>query len=268
MTRISEGLLNDGIPYLAVGDGPPVVVVEGLTPTHEVPTGWARRMALASAKPLSSDFRVYVVNRKQGLRPGSTMSDLAGHLATAIEDEIGTPVLLTGASTGGSIALQLAVDRPDLVRSLVVVAAAYRLGSRGRRLQAELARMTRDGDAAGGWARLMTAALPPVLQGPAQPMARALMRSMAPADPNDLLVTIEAEDSFDVGHELHRISAPTLVVAGGRDVFYTRELFEQTAAGVQDGRARIYPTWGHGRTTASPATANVTLGFFLAARHP
>jgi pimeloyl-ACP methyl ester carboxylesterase len=60
---------------------------------------------------------------------------------------------------------------------------------------------------------------------------------MAPEDPTDLLVTLDAEDAFDVGGQLHRISAPALVIGGGRDAFYPRELFEQTAVGVHDGRS-------------------------------
>ena len=81
-----------------------------------------------------------------------------------------------------------------------------------------------------------------------------------------MLVTIDAEDAFDVGDSLHRVTAPTLVVGGARDPFYSRELFEQTAAGVADGRAHIYPDWGHMRTASSSKTANLTLGFLLASR--
>jgi hypothetical protein len=82
-------------------------MVQGLTPTHDVPTGMERRMTLPMLKPLSGDFRVYLVNRKKGLRPGESMSDIAGHLATAIEADLGEPVFLTGTSTGGSVALQV-----------------------------------------------------------------------------------------------------------------------------------------------------------------
>ena len=226
-------------------------------------------MALSSARPFSDDFRVYVVNRKQGLQPGESMSAIAGHRATAIEDEFGGPVFLTGTSTGGSVALQLAVDRPDLVRALVMVSSACRLGPRGRQIQQDLARLTRSGDAAGGFARLMTALLMPApLRGPAYPVARVLCRSMAPEDPADMLVTLDAEDAFDVGEQLDRVSAPTLVIGGAKDVLYTRELFEQTAAGVQDGRAHIYPDRGHLGTVGVSTTAHLTLGFLLAARRP
>lgn len=266
MSSGSTGLLADGVPYFAIGDGPPLVDVQGLTPTHDVPRGMERRMALSTAAPLSRAFRVFMVNRKQGLRPGESMSDIAGHLANAIEQDLGGPVFLTGTSTGGSVALQLAVDRPELVRALVVVASAYRLGPGGRQIQQELARLTRAGDAAGGFAQLISAMLPAPLAGPMRPLARLLGRSMAPADPSDLLVTLDAEDAFDVGGQLHRITAPTLVIGGAKDVFYSRELFERTAAGVRDGRAHIYPGWGHGRTSASSTTAHLMLGFFLAAR--
>jgi pimeloyl-ACP methyl ester carboxylesterase len=266
VASVSGGMLNDQIPYLAIGEGPPLVMAMGLTATHEVPTGWDRWMLLRAAAPLCSDFRVYVVNQKPGLRPGESMSDIAGYLASAIENEFGEPVPLTGTSTGGSVALQLAVDRPELVRGLVVVAAAFKLGPRGRELQRELARLTRAGDPAGGWAQLMTAMLPTPLRRPTQPLVRRMAGSMTPEDPADLLVSLDAEDAFDVGGQLHRIAAPTLVIGGGKDVFYPRELFEQTAAGVQNGRVHIYPDWGHGRTSTSSASANLRLGFLLAVR--
>jgi len=107
--------------------------------------------------------------------------------------------------------------------------------------------------------------LPTPLRAPARPLARLMTRSMVPEDPTDLLVTLDAEDAFDVGDQLDRITAPTLVIGGAKDIVYTCELFEQTAAGVRDGRAHIYPDWGHGRTSTSSTTANTTLGFLLAA---
>lgn len=91
------------------------------------------------------------------------------------------------------------------------------------------------------------------------PTRRALLVAAA-----DLLVTLDAEDAFDVGAELPHVTAPTLVIGGARDTFYTRELFEATAAGVQDGWAHLYPDWGHARTVGSGATTYLTLGFLLA----
>jgi pimeloyl-ACP methyl ester carboxylesterase len=262
--RESAGFLHDRAPYLKVGHGPPLVMVPGLTPEHDVPSGWERRLALAAARPLAAEFTVYVINRKQGLRPGESMSEIAGHLASAIEHNLGQPVFLAGTSTGGSVVLQLAVDRPELVRRLVVVAAAYRLGPRGRELQAEMARLIRAGEPRQAWASAMTAMLPSPLRGPAHPLSRLAAGPMVPADPTDLLVTLDAEDVFNVEAGLPRVTAPTLVIGGGHDHFYTPELFQRTAAGVQDGRAHIFPSWGHLRASSSTATTHLTLGFLLA----
>jgi pimeloyl-ACP methyl ester carboxylesterase len=166
--RESVGFLHDDDPYLKIGTGPPLVSVLGLSGEHDVPKGFDRRFALAHARPLARHFTVYVVNGKRGLQPGASMSDIAAHLANAIERDVGQPVFLDGSSTGGSVALQLAVDRPDLVRRLGVISAAHRLGPRARELQAEMARLIRAGEPRDAWAGVMTAMLPGRLRGPAR----------------------------------------------------------------------------------------------------
>lgn len=260
----SAGFLHDNVPYLRIGHGPPLVSVMGLTPEHDVPKGLDRRFALEHARPLARHFTVYVVNRRRGLHSGESMSDIAGHLANAIEHDVGQPVFLDGISTGGSVALQLAVDRPDLVRRLVLVSAAYRLGPRGRELQAEIARLIRAGKPRQAWASTMTSMLPGWLRGPSQPVARWAVGPMVPADPGDVLVTLDAEDAFDVHADLARVTAPTLVLGGSRDMFYTEDLFRETAAGVPDGRLHLFPGWGHARASMSTASTHLTLGFMLA----
>jgi pimeloyl-ACP methyl ester carboxylesterase len=79
-----------------------------------------------------------------------------------------------------------------------------------------------------------------------------------PDDPRDMIATIRAEDAFDVTGELHRITAPTLLVAGGRDGFYTPELFRTTARGIPDARVLLYADKGHaGVLTHPPAQGEI-----------
>ena len=237
MSTPTTGFLHGGTPYLRLGDGPPLVMVQGLTPQHDIPKGWERRMLVSSLAPLGEHFTIHSVNRKRGLKLGESMSDIARHLADAIDNEIGEPVFLSGTSSGGSVVLQLAIDRPDLVRRLIVVSAAYRLGAEGRALDAEMIRLTRTGDLKGAWTCLYAAMLPKRLRRPMQPIARLLAATVRQEDPTDMLVTLEAECALDVGADLSRITAPTLVVGGTKDVFYPRDLLEDTASGVVDGRA-------------------------------
>jgi pimeloyl-ACP methyl ester carboxylesterase len=235
------------LPYLAFGQGPPLVVLAGLTPEHVNPAGMARRWQVGKLSLLGDRFTVHLVNRKPGLRPGSTIRDLAGHYADAIEREFGGPVLVEGISTGGSIAQQLAIDHPHLVRRLVLADSACRLSERGRAAQQAHARLI-----TAGRPRRAYAALGPVLAASALG-ARAMTVLMwllgariAPRDSSDLLITIAAEDAFDSSAELQRISAPTLVIGGERDACYSAELFRETARLIPDARLRLYPGKGHG----------------------
>jgi pimeloyl-ACP methyl ester carboxylesterase len=67
---------------------------------------------------------VYVTSRKPGLAPGTTMADIAADYAAAIGEEFGGPVAFHGTPTGGAIGLPLAIGYPQLVRRLVLAAAA------------------------------------------------------------------------------------------------------------------------------------------------
>lgn len=55
---------------------------------------------------------------------GYTLRRLAGYLAQVIEQVHGAPVHLIGNSLGGSVSVELAASRPDLVRTLTLVSPA------------------------------------------------------------------------------------------------------------------------------------------------
>jgi pimeloyl-ACP methyl ester carboxylesterase len=77
-------------------------------------------------------------------------------------------------------------------------------------------------------------------------------------DPSDMLVTVAAEDAFDAAPQLHRMTAPTLLVAGGRDRFYTRELLQEAAERIPGARLALYQDKGHaGVITHKPAIREI-----------
>ena len=88
---------------------------------------------------------------------------------------------------------------------------------------------------------------------------------VVPKDSAEVLVTVEAEDVFDVEASLPRITAPTLVVGGAHDAGYSREMFEATARGIPDGRVHIIEGKGHA-TVGTATTMHLALGFLLAER--
>ena len=263
MDPVTEGTLSTGVPYLRLGSGPPLLVAAGLTATHANPTGTWRRTSLAWARPFAEHFTVYLVNRRPGLQPGTTMSQIADDYARAIEDDIGEPVLLHGTSTGGSVSLQLAVDRPELVRRLVLAASACRLSPEARDLMARVARLTEEGDRRGAMAVMIGASTKPA-HGFLTRRVGWVIGQFSPTEAPDMLRVIEAEDDFDVEDELDRVTAPTLVLGGDADGFYSRDLFERTAAGVRDGRALVFAGKSHVYVAGAKVPAAIGLGFLLA----
>ena len=89
---------------------------------------------------------------------------------------------------------------------------------------------------------------------------------LGPKDPADMLIVIDAEDRFDAASQLHRITAPTLILAGARDPTYTPELFWETAARIPGARLRLYPGKGHApiATLAYQPAVGELLGFLTA----
>ncbi|MDQ3735315.1 MAG: hypothetical protein M3400_15200 [Actinomycetota bacterium] len=107
-------------------------------------------------------------------------------------------MLLQGISTGAAVALQLAIDHPDLVRRLVLAPGAFRLSPQGRRAPADLARHTRAGNSRAAWAAVMSLLAPtPAQAAPASGMGWLAGPLLAAPDPADLLATIAAGDAFD-----------------------------------------------------------------------
>jgi pimeloyl-ACP methyl ester carboxylesterase len=218
-------------------------------------------MALKYVEPFAQHFTVYLSNRRPGLAAGTTMSDLAEDYAAAIEHDIGEAAYVHGTSTGGSIGLQLAIDHPDAVQRLVVSAAACRLSDEGRRLQLELLRRTEARDARGVGALLLGSLAPTALRLPARAAGWLAGGMFASEDPSDSVAVLRAEDAFDAEPDLGHITAPTIVLGGTRDMFYSEELFRRTADGIPGGRLELFPGKSHMYVAGSSVPAAVGLGF-------
>jgi pimeloyl-ACP methyl ester carboxylesterase len=106
-----------GLFYQVTGEGdPPLVLVHGSWGSHEQ---WA-----AAAAHLSRSFRVVTYDRRGHSRSerlpgqGSVREDV-GDLAALIEHLGLAPAWVAGNSFGGSIALRLAGERPELLRGVL-----------------------------------------------------------------------------------------------------------------------------------------------------
>jgi pimeloyl-ACP methyl ester carboxylesterase len=119
----------DGIRthYIVAGDGPPVVLLHGLSGNHVV---WGRVLG-----PLAAHHTVYAVDvpgRGFSEKPniGYTVQEGTRFVRAFLEAVSDQPAVLVGNSMGGLLALRTALDHPASVAGLVLVGAA----GLGRRL--------------------------------------------------------------------------------------------------------------------------------------
>jgi pimeloyl-ACP methyl ester carboxylesterase len=236
-------MLN-GLPYLSAGSGPPLVVLL-FTPQAASPTGLARWSTMRMLRRFTEHFTVYVVNRPPGLPSTTTMADLASVYAAGIGATFEDRVPVLGISTGGSIALQLAADHPDLVDRLVLGGTACTLGPVGRRAQrGYIERARRGSRPSPALAEVVTEST----------IGRRLLGGLlwlsdgSREDHTDAVTVLNAEDGFDLRGRLHDIKAPTLLIQGDKDLVYPVELARQTVDGIPDARLVVYTGRSHSGT--------------------
>jgi pimeloyl-ACP methyl ester carboxylesterase len=261
--EVREGTFTGGLPYLVVGSGEPLVYLCGFTLDHRNPRqGFERTLTLRTLTPLArAGFQVYFTNRWPDMAAGTTFAEVAGRHAAAILDHFGKPVDVLGASTGGSLALQLIADRPDVVRKAVVACAAYTLGPLAKEMQLKLLRAISEtgryptqGVLDALAAKLRSRWLRTLLT----PVAYVAAKRITIENPADAIAMIRAEDAFDVRDRLDDIPTETLVICGAQDPFWTLEMFAETACRLPRGKLIMYRDRGHALITAPEFFSDVT----------
>ncbi|HZL74215.1 MAG TPA: alpha/beta hydrolase [Propionibacteriaceae bacterium] len=261
--EVREGTFSGGLPYLALGSGEPLVYLSGFTLDHRNPKpGLERTLALRTLTPLArAGFEVYFTNRWPGMAADTTFADIAERHAEAIRHYFGAPVDVLGASTGGSVALQLIADRPDVVRRAVIASAAYALGPVGKEQQLKLLQAIEE------TGQYPAHAVLDVLSGKIRsrwlralltPVAFLAAKRITIKNPADTIAMLRAEDAFDVRDRLADIQTETLVICGAQDPFWTIEMFAETAFRLPHGSLIIYRNRGHALVIAPEFFRDVT----------
>jgi pimeloyl-ACP methyl ester carboxylesterase len=108
--------------YEVQGDGPPILLIP---PAGSTASTWGTLVGdLAGAgRVIAYDRRGYARSGGEVVRSAAEHTRDAAAILEALEDR---PALAVGTSAGATIALDLAVRRPDLVRAVVVHEAAWR----------------------------------------------------------------------------------------------------------------------------------------------
>ncbi|MCU4971466.1 alpha/beta hydrolase [Halobacteria archaeon AArc-m2/3/4] len=249
-TQPETGQLMGSLPYVKVGDGPKtLLVIPGLGDTMfdgsygRVGAWLARR----TWRRYGETYTVYVVSRPRGLADGRTIRGMAADYARVLENRLESASVL-GISMGGLIAQELAFGRPDLVDRLVVAVSGCRLSEEGARIVKRLQWYALERD----WTEIRATLFEEMYTGRKQRVFPTLARSAGrvrppnPADPEDVLVSIDAVLEYDGTDHLGEIEPRTLVIGGTDDPFFPEEILRETHERLPDAQLAMFRDARHG----------------------
>jgi pimeloyl-ACP methyl ester carboxylesterase len=252
--RVQGGM---SLHYEATGDGPPLVFVHGLGSSAR---DWEKQLPAFRDRYRVVTFDVRGHGRSDKPPGPYGIPQFARDTAALIEHLGCAPAHVAGVSMGGMIALQLAADRPDLVRSLAVInstPAAPVCGWRSRwrwRLRRLLVRVL--GMRAVGWV------LGRRLFPDDEHLRREFARRWAENDHRAYLASMRAIEGWSVRERLPEIQHPTLVLTAEHD--YTSPAHKRAyAARMPDARVVVIPEARHGLPVGRPRAFNEALASFL-----
>lgn len=252
------------IHYVEQGDGPAVVFVHGLVMDHT--------MYEAQFEELPDRYRCIALDLRghghSDTPPGPwSMQDSVDDVVAFIEDVGAAPCHLVGMSWGGMIAVRVAIRRPELVRSLVLIDTSA--GSEDPQ-QGELRRtFFMEPIAAHGMTDELVAASIPILfgekyqaDGPAMAVYADRVKSMKrEAIVEGLRAVLERDSVLD---RLGQIRVPTLVIHGEQDASIAMSEAEAIANGIPGAELLRIPDSGHSAPLEAPDAVNEALATFFA----
>lgn len=217
------------------GEGRPVVLLHGW--------GSSAESMAPVAKALDDRFRVYAIDLPGfGWTPSAATTWGTWEYASYVEafmDCVGiSDASLVGHSFGGRIALVLAAQRPDRIRSLVLVASAGIRPRRGLifRVKAGAVKLVKRLFSLPLWGRLGER----VVTGLYGRVGSRDYRNAGPM--RATLVKVVAEDLRGI---LSAVRAPTLIIWGDRDQEVPFSSMEIMARGIQGSRLELFEGAGH-----------------------
>lgn len=248
------------LAYSEAGSGSPLVLIHGLGGSQ---ADWPLQMPLFAQhyRTIAVDLRGHGQSPKP---PGPyRMSLLAADLALLLLRIAARPAHLVGLSLGGAVAQQLAIDYPELVRSLVLVntaprfiTASWRQRVLGLRRFANVYLRGMDRIAEDVAERLF----PLLDQAPLR--AEAISR-LATNDLAAYRASLWAVARFDITFLLDLITCPALVVAGDRDNTLLMAPKRALAQRLPQGRLVIIKNSAHATPIDQAQTFNRVVLEFL-----
>ncbi len=252
------------VAWFEVGRGEPLILIHGLADDHRA---WRRALPrlMLRHRVLMYDLRGHG-GTSLG-RPDGSLKQLGSDLA-CLMDSVGIDSAdVAGFSLGGTIAMRMAIDHPERIRGLVLVATSSRVGTAAAEWYRERVDMVERNDP-GLRATLDRDTADVYAQSPSELEDGLLIRRQSTADPRgygNACAAMAALNAAPLDPELGAISAPTLIVASDLDRHCPPKAAAIIAGGIKGSRLEVIPGAGHPIPVEKPDELAGLMNAFLVA---
>lgn len=261
-----EAIRVDGLHVEVVGvrDGPTLVFSAGLGGGGGY---WSPHLpALADMyRIVTYDHRGTGRSERPVLRRPYAVRDMAEDVRQILDFLEIDQAHIVGHAAGGCVGLELALAAPDRIASLIVINGwdrADRHFARCMAIRREILRAS----GVEAYLRAQPLFLYPAswIEANLAALDAALPHHLANfQDEATLSARMDALVQFDVAADLHRITAPALLISARDDMLVTAEASERLAAGLPNARAVVFERGGHAINITEQAAFETSLLTFL-----
>ena len=228
--------------YIRFGSGKkPLIMIQGLN------TRGIKGAALSLAymyRIFAKEYTVYLFDRRPVVYDGITVRDMASDIASAM-DALGLKNAdVFGTSQGGMIAQHLAIDRPDLVRKLVLAVTLSRNNDTVKQVGGDWIEMAERGDMKRFVLDMAEKMYSETYVRKYRPLMPLLTILQKPKDVKRFVILAKSCLTFDTYDILDKIKCPTLVIGGKQDKVVSGVASEKISEKL-GCRLHMYENLGH-----------------------
>lgn len=228
--------------YITFGRGTkPLVLISGLS-TQRI-KGTAFQISYAY-RMFGKNYKVYMFDRKDTIKSGYSISDMATELAQAMIHLNLEKADVIGISQGGMIALSLAANYPKLVNKLVLGVTLYKVNDKAKETIGHWIKLAQNNERQQMILDMMDNVYSERYVKRNHWLIHLMSKLMKPKELGRFIILAESILKFDASEQLKEIICPAFVIGGAKDKVVGNQSSAELAKAL-DCESYIYSDLGH-----------------------
>ncbi len=204
---------------------------------------------------LTDDFTIYVFERRNELPAAYSVHEMVQDTAEAIQALQLDSVCLFGASQGGMIAMEIAMEHPQLVRRLILGSTSACVTQTQKQAVESWIELAKAGDTAELYLAFGQSLYPQSVFEQSRELLFEAGKTVTDEDLHRFVILAEGMNGFDVVNDLEKITCPVLVIGSADDQVLGGDASLQIAEHFNarsDCELFMYDGYGHAAYDLAP----------------